>query len=176
MTTTMEDDDKGGDRTTRHRGTIHTRKAIKARADDPIVVVSHRVVVRIIVVVACPTRQHRQRASTVVHCGSSAPPSSLRLHSSGETTSPGKGGNTPPRSTTPKGGIAHRRCASVGRRWLRRRLWRAIVDGHCRRASIIVVRRRPMVLGVPRPDQRPSFHGMPNCRHASTRLSRERKF
>ena len=42
-------------RTTRHGGAIHARKAIKVRADDLIVVVGRSVVVRVIVVVACPT-------------------------------------------------------------------------------------------------------------------------
>jgi hypothetical protein len=51
----MEDNDKGGDRPTRHGGVIQARKAIKAMADDPIIVIGHRVVIRVIVVVACPT-------------------------------------------------------------------------------------------------------------------------
>jgi hypothetical protein len=54
-TTTMEDDDKGGDRTTRHGGAIHARKAIKAMADDPIIVIGCRVVIRVIVLFACLT-------------------------------------------------------------------------------------------------------------------------
>ena len=52
---TSEDDDKGGDRTTQHGGAIHARKAIKAMADNPIIVIGCRVIIRVIVVVACPT-------------------------------------------------------------------------------------------------------------------------
>jgi hypothetical protein len=75
--------------------------AIKARADDPIVVVCCRIVVRVIVVVACQTRQHRRWASAVVHRGLSVPPLT-RLRTSGGTTLLGKGSNIPPRSTTPR--------------------------------------------------------------------------
>jgi hypothetical protein len=41
----MEDFDKEGDHTTWHGGAIYARKTIKARADDPIVVVGRLVVV-----------------------------------------------------------------------------------------------------------------------------------
>ena len=51
----------------------------KARTDNPIIVVGRRVVVWVILVVACPIQQHRQQGSAVVRRGSPALPLLSRL-------------------------------------------------------------------------------------------------